>query len=510
MADEEHIETFSKLRIVDRAWGSDQVRQAVSGRRVLTLSQLAALGPSGLESDGGAARRALLGSRGDVQREGATWTTIAVVASKSPPSVSRAGGRFSHWKLTDYKTELTMFVFDELYTESTGIAEGSIVIVSSPVVLPASDSKSFAISVSRRGQLARLGRSPVFGHCRANRKDGTRCTVAVDTGMVGYCTFHFKDAFAASSALQASLTGTVRLKQQDTHRNVSAGTYTGSVLAYVASGAADTVDPRAASRLLGGRGGGAVPSAHATGALVVNASGSARIIDTGAARTRGIKVSDDAARSALDHAVQGAAALAGSASGRGLRFATAAIAPGSTVGGAAAAAARPPSPPGRSAKRPRSEAVAAGAGAKQTGPVDSLVLARRSDLSSRAASEGSPLSRAVLGTRAVALPSKTAVIQNTATSGIENTEAARFRPPAFGATSAHSRPTFVAEANADVLGQLFGGGADGAAAGFAACTELNEDAELDALFEMYEATQASVAAAAAAAGKSPPPPPQRQ
>jgi len=56
-------------------------------------------------------------------------------------------------------------------------SEGAIFLLSCPVMLPAKERRSFALSVSASAQLTKLGTCPAFGVCKALRKDGQRCTM---------------------------------------------------------------------------------------------------------------------------------------------------------------------------------------------------------------------------------------------------------------------------------------------------------------------------------------------
>lgn len=171
-AEEDGAEFFSKLRISKRTVPSQDVRMALAGRTVHRIKTLADGPASRFTPPGGAESRA-----------GADWVTIGVLASRSAPQIGRTGNAYATWRLTDFHADVTVLLFGEAYeTHKLSIMEGSIVLLSHPVVLPAKERSSFALSVSSGAQLTKLGTCPVFAICKANRKDGNRCTMVRGNG----------------------------------------------------------------------------------------------------------------------------------------------------------------------------------------------------------------------------------------------------------------------------------------------------------------------------------------
>lgn len=219
-ASSDHVEEFSKLSIKNRTVPSAEIRAALAGRKVYRVSDLARTSRTQLD---------------DGDRNGVSWVLVALLGEKSAmrTSTSGRGGMFQSWTLTDFTSTISLFVFGNALDAYSKIEVGSIVVVASPQLLPASERKSFAISVSQVNQLTKIGTCPDYGICRGRRKDGHRCTMVVNARS-GYCQFHVAEEYkramvAATGNLgTGSKSGHVMNKFEYSNRqetNVSQGRY---------------------------------------------------------------------------------------------------------------------------------------------------------------------------------------------------------------------------------------------------------------------------------------------
>jgi hypothetical protein len=115
-AETDATEEFSKLRIAERAVPSADIRAALAGRRVFSMRELSvtplttlnegrplALGNSAGGGAGGSGPK----------RECVSWVCIGVLGARSEPRASSSGGTFLTWTLTDFRSEITVFLFGE-------------------------------------------------------------------------------------------------------------------------------------------------------------------------------------------------------------------------------------------------------------------------------------------------------------------------------------------------------------------------------------------------------------
>jgi len=137
--------------------------------------------------------------------EGA-WATVAALAEKSGTKEGANGKKFGVWTLTDLDgTCMKLFLFGEAFAEHWKETETSLLAIVGARVkpegeVPGAGGPGLSLSVDKAGQLFRLGLAADFGRCRADRKDGKPCSMAVNRAVSEYCCFH---ATAAAKALQS-------------------------------------------------------------------------------------------------------------------------------------------------------------------------------------------------------------------------------------------------------------------------------------------------------------------
>ena len=128
------------------------------------------------------------------------WLTICVLIDKGIPKESKDGRRFAMWKFSDLRnpmataTTISVFLFGEAYSSAQPRElVGSVYALLTPEALPPKDGQPAsepALSIKHPKQLLRIGESVEFGQCKADRKDGGRCTMAVNTTECEFCEFH--------------------------------------------------------------------------------------------------------------------------------------------------------------------------------------------------------------------------------------------------------------------------------------------------------------------------------
>lgn len=98
-----------------------------------------------------------------------------------------------------------LFLFGDAFAEHGKEIEGSILVVLAPKISrPEDGAGEVAFSVDKGAQLFKLGWAADFGFCKAERKDGKPCTMAVNVRVCEYCSYH---AGAALKALEARPNG---------------------------------------------------------------------------------------------------------------------------------------------------------------------------------------------------------------------------------------------------------------------------------------------------------------
>jgi len=130
---------------------------------------------------------------------------VAVLSDKSATKETSQGKKYGVWTLSDLDgNELRLFVFGDAFAEHWKESESAVLAVLSAQVR-AAEGGGLSLSVDKPGQLFKLASSADFGLCRGERKDGRRCTMALNVRLCEYCPFH------ASAALKSLRSGRLEL-----------------------------------------------------------------------------------------------------------------------------------------------------------------------------------------------------------------------------------------------------------------------------------------------------------
>ncbi|KAL3678907.1 hypothetical protein R1sor_021863 [Riccia sorocarpa] len=166
------VEYFSGLKIKDRLLPPAEVYQKLEDLRFVRLPAIKLANECG--------------------KFAGSWATIAILVDKGQPRQSAAGKNFVIWKLgTLDSSAISLFLFGDAYKVHWKQQPGSILACLNANVRLDSKTKEPSLSVFNCDQILALGTSANFAVCNGMRKDGTRCTVAIDKRVHGqYCQYH--------------------------------------------------------------------------------------------------------------------------------------------------------------------------------------------------------------------------------------------------------------------------------------------------------------------------------
>jgi len=118
---------------------------------------------------------------------------------------------------------VSFFLFGEVYTTHWKMAVGSVIGILNPNFMKENSPDEVSFTVDNHQKVLHVGSSKDLGFCKANRKDGARCTAYVNKSECEFCIYHVQNEFKKSSAkrseIQSSFSGTGlstkdRLKQK--------------------------------------------------------------------------------------------------------------------------------------------------------------------------------------------------------------------------------------------------------------------------------------------------------
>lgn len=144
---------------------------------------------------------------GDIPGE---WVTIAVLSKKGHSRETKTRKKYCVWTLSDlHKSEFSLFLFGEAYQKHWKESEGSIIALLNASVLPAKKEGhregDVSLSLDQPTQLMKLGTSNDYGICKGIRKDGARCSMAINKSLGEYCDYHVMAGFKKHSSKRMDL-----------------------------------------------------------------------------------------------------------------------------------------------------------------------------------------------------------------------------------------------------------------------------------------------------------------
>ncbi|CAG9761311.1 unnamed protein product [Ceutorhynchus assimilis] len=190
------IDPHFSLRIVNPKISSAVLQERMQGRLAVKFSDLS--------------RQIFAGNLKDKD-----WVISGVVIHKSPPKTSQKGSEYSIWTLCDLKDDMKtvgLFMFSSAHKELWKTMVGSVVGVLNPGILERRDgSKDQAtLSVDTAQKVMVLGQSKDYGICKSMKKNGEKCTAAINLSICEFCIYHIKQEYqkcSKRSELQANFAG---------------------------------------------------------------------------------------------------------------------------------------------------------------------------------------------------------------------------------------------------------------------------------------------------------------
>jgi hypothetical protein len=170
----EWTDSYSTLKIKNRMISKHMMDQHMKGRSAIKLPQLVQSRQSHLED------------------ESVDWVTFGVIVHKSATKSASNGGNYMIWKISDLDNHsISVFLFRDAYNAHWKESEGAVVAVLNASILPAREEfGAFSLSVSEAGEVAKIGTSMDHGTCKATKKDGAPCSMAVNKSKCLYCEYH--------------------------------------------------------------------------------------------------------------------------------------------------------------------------------------------------------------------------------------------------------------------------------------------------------------------------------
>ncbi|XP_022224430.2 protein MCM10 homolog [Drosophila obscura] len=150
--------------------------------------------------------------QGDLAKD---WVLAGALVSKQPVKNTKKGDPYSTWKLSDLRGEIktvSIFLFKEAHKTLWKTAEGMCLAVLNPTIFErrAGSSDVACLSIDSSHKVMILGQSKDLGTCRANKKNGDKCTAIVNLTECDYCVFHVKAEYgkmSRRSELQSATAG---------------------------------------------------------------------------------------------------------------------------------------------------------------------------------------------------------------------------------------------------------------------------------------------------------------
>jgi Primase zinc finger len=180
----EGIEQYSELNVkLPRKLSREDVQLRMRGRHYYGIGKLPQIPQQALDSP-------------DPEN---AWATVGVLVSKSQQRAASKGGNYSVWRFSCLAAadDMTVLVSSQALTEHTAMAEGTLMVVSQPRLLPCKDgSKKLTFAVSESWQMNQIGTALDFAFCSSIKADGTRCSMAINKSQSPYCKYHVKAEFA--------------------------------------------------------------------------------------------------------------------------------------------------------------------------------------------------------------------------------------------------------------------------------------------------------------------------
>lgn len=136
------------------------------------------------------------------------WATVGVLTEKSNHQTSSSGKNYCIWKLGSLDENITsVFLFGDAYQKNWKEQNGSVFALFNCAVRKDNKGSGHLLSVYNAGQILKIGTSVDYGVCKAKRKDGMACTLAVNKRRGMFCQYHKSKSSDKYSVKRAELKG---------------------------------------------------------------------------------------------------------------------------------------------------------------------------------------------------------------------------------------------------------------------------------------------------------------
>ncbi|KAK8214049.1 hypothetical protein IWZ01DRAFT_224306 [Phyllosticta capitalensis] len=139
----------------------------------------------------------------------ADYVVLGIISSKTTPRDTRNvqrtqsgaepedGGpnrsKFMILRLTDFKWEIDLFLFEEAFSSFWKLTPGTVIAILNPGIMPPRDKANGQFSLklnSATDTILELGAARDLGFCKSIKADGKQCTQWVDSRKTEFCEFH--------------------------------------------------------------------------------------------------------------------------------------------------------------------------------------------------------------------------------------------------------------------------------------------------------------------------------
>lgn len=146
----------------------------------------------------------------------ANFIVVGVVTSKSDSLSTSSGRRSKYMKvhISNFRQQVTLSLFDAAFKRYWKLRVGDVIAILNPHVWPykSKEESGFTLFLKEDTRsILEMGRARDFGYCKSIKKDGTRCTVPIDTSKSEYCEYHIERAFKKTASQRVELGSNVQM-----------------------------------------------------------------------------------------------------------------------------------------------------------------------------------------------------------------------------------------------------------------------------------------------------------
>lgn len=119
------------------------------------------------------------------------YIVYGIVSSKTTARTTNSGAKYCVMQLTDFKTDITLFLYDSAFEEYWTLPLGTLCYLLNPQFQkPRGSISKSSLKMTDANGILEIGKSSDFGICRSVKKDGTQCTAWINAKKQEVCDFH--------------------------------------------------------------------------------------------------------------------------------------------------------------------------------------------------------------------------------------------------------------------------------------------------------------------------------